>query len=81
MTPRDAFAILVLGLALAGCATQRPTVAPAPPPPPVLSQEAQALCQRDLGLVRVLRGVGHMTVDTCGKPDLPTLLAWNEAWY
>src|SRR5262249_21227874 len=26
-------------------------------------------------------GVGHMTVDTCGKPDLPSLLAWNEAWY
>jgi len=37
------------------------------------------------GLLRELRrrrhGVGHVTVDTCGKPDLPTLLAWNEAWY
>jgi hypothetical protein len=28
-----------------------------------------------------IHGVGHMTVDTCGKPYLPTLLAWNEAWY
>lgn len=29
----------------------------------------------------VAHGVGHMTVDTCGKPYLPTLLAWNEAWH
>ena len=24
-----------------------------------------------------LTGLGHMTVDTFGKPDLPTFLAWK----
>ena len=46
--------------------------------PMALYRVIGALGQHSLvtGLVRC-RGSGHMTVDTCGKPDLPTLLAWK----